>query len=181
MNLNTLAPAVGSHEPSADRGSAGSQTLPHAKALVPARCRLGRTRSPGASARRHRTRGHRRCPLRAPWRGGRHPSDGQIMHPEGASGSRRRSAGLRRQAPAPIRRRSDQVEVPDHERHNARADGDGRGTRGRGQPTERALTGAQLPRTLHALCEQGARLVNCGERGRVLRGRAPVDGSRVRP
>jgi hypothetical protein len=29
--------------------------------------------------------------------------------------------------------------------------------------TEQALTGAQLPRTLHALCEQGARLANCGE------------------
>jgi len=28
---------------------------------------------------------------------------------------------------------------------------------------ERALTGQQLPRTLHALCEQGARLVNCGQ------------------
>jgi hypothetical protein len=28
---------------------------------------------------------------------------------------------------------------------------------------ERALTGQQRPRTLHALCQQGARLVNCGE------------------
>ncbi|MGH3222575.1 MAG: hypothetical protein ACRDPY_28415 [Streptosporangiaceae bacterium] len=28
---------------------------------------------------------------------------------------------------------------------------------------ERALTGYQLPRTLHALAEQGARLVNCGQ------------------
>ena len=27
---------------------------------------------------------------------------------------------------------------------------------------ERARTGQQLPRTLHALCEQAARLVNCG-------------------
>jgi hypothetical protein len=28
---------------------------------------------------------------------------------------------------------------------------------------ERARTGQQLPRTLHALCQQGARLVPCGQ------------------
>jgi hypothetical protein len=41
--------------------------------------------------------------LRVPPRGGRHPSNGRIMHPAGASRSRCRSAGLCRRAPEPIR------------------------------------------------------------------------------
>ncbi len=39
---------------------------------------------------------------------------------------------------------------------------------------ERALTGRQRPRTLHALCEQAARLIRCGQCGQK-RGRACSD------
>jgi hypothetical protein len=41
---------------------------------------------------------------RVPPRGGRHPPDGRIMHPTGASRSLPRSAGLCRRASEPIRR-----------------------------------------------------------------------------
>ncbi len=47
---------------------------------------------------------------------------------------------------------------------------------------ERALTGRQLARTLHALCEQSARLVPCEECGAPSAmpcGRRPVPGSHL--
>src|SRR6266700_1153885 len=43
--------------------------------------------------------------LRVPPRGGRHPSEGRIMHPAGVSASRRRSGDLCRRAHEPIRRK----------------------------------------------------------------------------